>query len=91
VTISEEGLRIGSRGKGTGGPEQEQHSGGQTLGRGTQEFGRRARADRTGQGNSRWRWEWELGQATQKDGFLADFRGRRDFLLKRGQASKVNS
>ena len=54
MTISEEGLRIGSCGKGTGGPEQEQHSGGQTLGRGTQELGRRARAgqDRTGQGRA---------------------------------------
>lgn len=52
---------------------------------------RRARADRTGQGNSGWRWEWEPGQATQRDGILAGFRGRRDFLLKKGQASKVNS
>lgn len=63
MTISEEGLRIGSCGKGTGGPEQEQHSGGQTLGRGTQELGRRARADRTGQGRAGQQW-MEMGMGT---------------------------
>jgi hypothetical protein len=97
VTISEEGLRIGSCGKGTGGPEageeQEQHSGGQTFGKGTQRFKRRARArksrHRTWQGNSGWRWEW--GKRGKKMGFSRALGASVTFLLKTGQASKVNS
>jgi hypothetical protein len=33
--------------------------------------------------------EMGMGQARQKDGILAGFGGKRNFLLKRGQASKL--